>query len=64
MSGTIPVNMEQRLLSKLGLKPNTPVVYQSSNRPELTYIIELPLRKQNDLTMLKEAKEMITVTSK
>ena len=56
--------MEQHLLSKLGLKPNTPVVYQSSNRPELTYIIELPLRKQDDLTMLKEAKEMITVTSK
>ena len=50
MSGTIPVNMEQRLLSKLGLKPNTPVVRQSSNRPELTYIIEPPLTKLDDLT--------------
>jgi len=51
MSGTIPINMEQCLLSKLGLKPNTPVVHQSSNRLELTYIIESPLTKQDDLTM-------------
>jgi len=50
MSGTIPVNMEQHLLSKLGLKPNTPIVRQSSNRPELTYIIEPPLTKLDDLT--------------
>jgi len=51
ISGTIPVNMEQHLLSELGLKPNTPVVCQLSNRPELTYIIELPLTKHDDLTM-------------
>ena len=51
MSGTIPVNMEQHLLSELGLKPNTPFVCQSSNRPELIYIIELPLTKQDDLTI-------------
>jgi len=50
MSGTIPVNMEPRLLAELGLKPDTPVVRQSSNRPELTYIIESPLTKLDDLT--------------
>ena len=50
MSGTIPVNMEQRLLSELCLKPNTPVVRQSSNRPELTYIIESPLTELAGLT--------------
>jgi len=50
MSGTIPVNMEPCLLSKLGLKPNTPVVCQSSNRPELTYIIKSPLTKLDNLT--------------
>jgi len=43
MSGTIPVNMEQHLLSELCLKPNTPAVHQSSNRLELTYIIKSPL---------------------
>ena len=51
MSGTISVNMEPCLLSELGLKPNTPVVCQLSNRPELTYIIESPLTKLDDLTM-------------
>ena len=49
MSGIIPVNMEPRLLSELGLKPDTPVVCQLSNRPELTYIIESPLTKLDDL---------------
>jgi len=34
MLDTIPVNMEPYLLSKLDLKPDTPVVCQLSNRPE------------------------------
>jgi len=34
MSDTIPVNMEPYYLSKLDLKPDTPVVCQLSNRPE------------------------------
>ena len=49
MSGTIPVNMEQRLLSELCLKPDTPVIRQSSNRPELLYKMDPPITDLDQL---------------
>ena len=49
MSGTIPVDMESSIKHELCLVPNTTVIRRSSNRPELSYILDPPINKTDIL---------------